>query len=53
MHFLDNVRAITPDGNKTNDYIFLFTLYALFLRFISEFENTENSFPCGSPFGPF
>ena len=25
----------------------------LFLIFISEFDNTENSFSCGAPFGPF
>ena len=25
----------------------------LLVTFISEFENTQNSFPCGSPFGPF
>ena len=25
----------------------------LFLTFISEFENTQNSFPCGPPFGLF
>ena len=25
----------------------------LFVIFISEFENTQNSFSCGAPFGPF
>ena len=25
------------------------TFHALFLTFISEFENTQNSFPCGPP----
>ena len=32
---------------------FLSTFYALFRTFISEFKNTQNSFPCGAPFGPF
>ena len=40
-------------ANYTNDSIFSSRFYALFLTLISEFENTQNSFPYGPPFGPF
>ena len=32
---------------------FPYTIINLFLIFISEFENTKNSFSCGPPFGSF
>ena len=44
--FLDNLRTITQDGNKKLEKwpIFSSTFSNLFVIFISEFENTQNSF---------
>ena len=39
--------------NQTNDPIFSFTFSDLTVTFVSEFENTQSSFSCGAPFGPF
>ena len=50
MHFLDNLRIITQEGCiKTRQMTPLFspTFSNLFVIFISEFENAQNSFACG------
>ena len=39
--------------NQTNDPIFSSTFSALFVMFISDFGNNQNSFSCGPPFVPF
>ena len=51
------LKGITRKGTWKLDrwphfFHLLFPLY-LFVTFISEFENTQNSFSCGLPFGPF
>ena len=40
-------------GTRQMTPFFSSTFYALFVTFISEFENTQNAFPFGPPFGPF
>ena len=54
MPFLDNLRNITQEGSTETRQItpfFLFTFSALFVIFIFIFENGQNSFSCGPPFG--
>ena len=41
------IRQMTPFFSST------FFSIQLFVIFISKFENTQNSFSCGAPFGPF
>ena len=56
MHFFrqfKDYKSRRDNGNKTNDPIFSSTFSDLAVILISEFENTENSFSCGAPFGPF
>ena len=47
MHFFDNFRVITQEGNmktaQMTPFFFIYFFYLL-VRFISEFENTWNSF---------
>ena len=53
--FLDNLRTTTQEGNmETRQMTPFFSSYFsnLTVIFISEFENTQNSFWCGPPFGP-
>ena len=55
MHFFGQFKDHTPrrkHGNQTNDSIF-YLLFLLFVKFIFVFENSQNSFSCGPPFGPF
>ena len=57
LHFLDNLRTTTQERNMetrqmSTFFYLLFPLY-LFVTFISEFENTQNSGSCGPPLGPF
>ena len=49
--FLDNLKTITQEGNMVTRQ--MTHLLFLFVIFISEFENTQNSFSCGPPFGLF
>ena len=52
MHFLENLRTITQDGSmETREMTpFFWSTYSiLFVIFISEFENAQNSFSCGPP----
>ena len=52
MHFLDNWRTITQEGSMETRQMTLFfssTFSNLFVIFISEFENAQNSFSCGPP----
>ena len=54
--FLDNLRTITEERNmKTRQMtpFFSSTFSAQFITFIFVFRNSQNSFPCGPPFGPF
>ena len=56
MHFLDNLRTITQEGSMETRQMTLFfssTFSNLFVIFISEFENAQNSFSCGPPFRLF
>ena len=56
MHFLDNLRTINQERNMETRQMtpfFSSTFSNLFVIFISEFENAQNSFSCGPPFGPF
>ena len=39
-------RQMTP-------FLSIFFSLSLFVTFVPDFENTENSFSCGSLFGPF
>ena len=51
-----DLRIITQEGNvKTRQMTSFFssTFSTLFVIFISEFENSQNSFSCGPSFGPF
>ena len=53
---LDNLRTITQERNmetRQMTQFFSSPLSDLFVIFISEFENTQNSFLYGPPFGPF
>ena len=53
---LDNLRTITQERNmetRQMTQFFSSPLPDLFVIFISEFENTQNSFLYGPPFGPF
>ena len=50
--FLDTLRTLTQEGNMGTGQLtsfFLPTFSDLTVIFISEFENTENSFSCGPP----
>ena len=55
--FLNNLRTITQEGNMENRQMtpFFHLLFALwlFVTLIFEFENTQNSFPCGPISRPF
>ena len=56
MYFVDNLRTITQEGSMETRQMtpfFSSTFSNLFVIFISEFENAQNSFSCGPPFGPF
>ena len=56
MHFLDNLKTITQEGSMETRQMtpfFSSTFSNLFVIFISEFENAQNSFSCGPHFGPF
>ena len=56
MHFLDNLKTITQEGSMETRQMtpfFSSTFSNLFVIFISEFENAQNSFSCGSSVGPF
>ena len=51
IHFLDNLRTITQEGSmetKQMTSFFSSTFSNLFVIFISEFENAQNSFSCWS-----
>ena len=57
IHFFDNLRIITQERNmeatQMTPFFHLLLLLYLFVTFISDFENTQNSFPCGPPFVQF
>ena len=56
MPFLDNLKTIFQEGNMETRQMtpfFSSTFYALFVTFIFIFGNSQNSFSCGAPFGPF
>ena len=53
---MDNLQTITQEGNMETRQMtpfFSSTFYALFVTFIFIFGNSQNSFSCGVPFGPF
>ena len=53
--FLENLRTIILEGNMETRQVTPFFIYFFRLKcsFIYEFENTQNSFSCGPPFGQF
>ena len=58
MHFFRQFKdrnSGRKHGSQTNDPIFsiyIFRYNCLFVIFISDFQNTQNSFSCGRPFDP-
>ena len=52
MHYFDNLRIITQEGNMETRQMIPFPL-ELWITCIFVFENSQNSFSCCSPFGPF
>ena len=53
MHFLDNLRTITQEGNIEARQLTPFFSCTFSALNVLEFKNISNSFSCGSPFGPF
>ena len=50
MHFFRQFKDHNPQREHETRKMTPFFIY-LFVTFISEFENTQNSFSCGPPFG--